>query len=603
MPKQVKMTIIEPDGTEFSLWTIKGKTVWEAMEIMGWDTKGACGGQGTCSQCKFRMDGGISELSPAERERLIPDEISSGQRLACLTTVEDDFTLHIDYWPSESNYKTNLLYYRPKEVDNLGVATKSFFIAGREQESPLPVYDRIKEALVGYKIELDNDNINHLARLDRQGRPTLELHGIILDEARVIHVGRQRPTVLGLAVDIGSTSLFAALLDLETGQTVAMTSHSNMQRIYGDDIISRVQYANTHEDGAVSLQRILINNLNSMIEEMLTEIKADPFDIYKVTAVGNPVMLHLFLGYSTTGFGTAPYVGVFSDELQLPVSQLDLKVNPGGILSILPQLGGFIGADATACLLTLWPLRQHTFLLIDIGTNGEVVLNHGGKMWAASAAAGPAFEGGAISCGMRAGQGAIDKVSWNDDRLIYRVIGGGAARGICGSGIIDLVSVLLENNLIDRNGAFTERAYQVFDLKIGPRGAEMILPDLLTTTPVVFNQEDIRQVQLARSAIRTAIDHIMRSAGVTAFDLEHVFLAGSFGNYVDRASIINIGLIPGVKPDQISNIGNAAAEGAILALLSNEYLQKASMIKSKVNCVELTEQKDFQAVFLENLNF
>lgn len=605
MPDHVKMTIIEPDGNEYSLWTLKGKTVWEALETIGWDMRGSCGGQGNCSKCKFRMTGGVSELTLTERERLIPEEVSSGQRLACLATVEDDFTLFIDYWQREDKAKTSLLRYRPGIINDSGVSNKEFFIPGREIECQIPIYDRIKSTLSGYSLELSADNINYLAGLDRQGRPALELHAIILGGTRVIKVGRQRETLLGLALDIGSTSLFAALVDLENGKTVAMASHNNMQRTYGEDIISRVNYAMEHEEGASSLQRILINNLNSMIEEMASDTGASPLSIYKITAVGNPVMLHLLLGLGTAGFGAAPYVGSFSEEIHMPVSELGLKVNPLSTMSILPQLGGFVGADTTACLLTLAPIHDQTFLLIDIGTNGEIVLGHHGRMWTASAAAGPAFEGGAVSCGMRAGQGAIDKIFWNHGKLGFRVIGGEMPRGICGSGIIDLVSVLLENSLIDANGTFTVQASQLFNMRTGDRGAEIILDgdELVCASPLVFNQEDIRQVQLARSAIRTAIDIMLRMADINASRLDHIFLAGAFGSYVDPDSIINIGLIPAVSKEKIRNIGNAAAAGSIIALLSNGKFQEASLIKSKVQYVELTEQEDFQALFIENLNF
>lgn len=605
MPDHVKMTIIEPDGNEYSLWTLKGKTVWEALEIIGWDMRGSCGGQGNCSKCKFRMTGGISELSLTERERLIPEEVSSGQRLACYATVEDDFTLFIDYWQREDRAKNSLLRYHPGTKNDSGVSCKEFFIPGRETESHAPIYDRIKSSLSGYSLELSADNIDYLAGLDRQGRPALELYAIVLGGTRVIKVGRQREKLLGLALDIGSTSLFAALVDLENGKTVAMASHNNMQRIYGEDIVSRVSYAMEHEGGALSLQRILINNLNSMIEEMAAETGGSPSNIYKITAVGNPVMLHLFLGLSTAGFGAAPYAGSFSEDIHMPVSELGLKVNPLGKLSILPQLGGFVGADTTACLLTLAPIHAQTFLLIDIGTNGEIVLGHRGRMWAASAAAGPAFEGGAVSYGMRAGQGAIDKIFWDRGKLGFRVIGEGMPRGICGSGIIDLISVLLKNRFIDLNGTFTAQAARHFNLRSGDRGAEIVLDggELVSTSPLVFNQEDIRQVQLARSAIRTAIDILLRTADVDAARLDYIFLAGAFGSYVDPESIINIGLIPAIDPEKISNIGNAAAVGTIIALLSNEKFQEASVIKSKVQYVELTEQEDFQNRFLKNLNF
>ncbi len=606
MADQAKVTIVEPDGKEYSFWTLKGKSVWEVLEIIGWDTKGSCGGLGTCGKCKFRVTGGISELSPSEREHLIPEEIRNGQRLVCLATVKGDFTLYIDYWQSGGTEKTRLLRYRPGKLSQNQVMGKEFFIPGRQKDNPIPIYDRIKGALADYRLELSIDNINYLIGMDRLGRPTLELHALIFDDDKVQYVGRQREVLYGLALDIGSTSLFAALLDLETGQAVAMASQTNMQRIYGDDIISRINYAMEAADGALTLHRILINNLNSMIEEMLGETTLTQDSIYKVTVVGNPVMLHFLLGLNTSGFGAAPYMGALSEAIEIPANSLGLKVNPLAGLNILPQLGGFVGADTTACLLTLSPGENDTFLMIDIGTNGEIVVAYRGKMWAASAAAGPAFEGGAVSCGMRAGYGAIDKVASNDGKLEFRVIGEGLPRGICGSGIIDLIAVLLKNGCMDRNGNFTEQGALQLEMRIGEHGSEIILvrgEDTMTGTPLIFNQEDIRQVQLARSAIRTAIDILLKKAKIDVHKLDNIYLAGAFGSYLDPANLLNIGLIPAVDASKIRNIGNAAAEGAILALLSDDKSKEAVTIKSRVQYVELAQQEEFQALFLKNLNF
>jgi uncharacterized 2Fe-2S/4Fe-4S cluster protein (DUF4445 family) len=317
-------------------------------------------------------------------------------------------------------------------------------------------------------------------------------------------------------------------------------------------------------------------------------------------------MLHFLLGLNTSGFGTAPYTGALSEEMQILASPLGLKVSRLAKLNILPQLGGFVGADTTACLLTLSPGENDKFLMIDIGTNGEIVVAYRGKMWAASAAAGPAFEGGAVSCGMRAGYGAIDKVFWGEGKLEFRVIGEGLPRGICGSGIIDLVAVLYKNNCLDGNGNFTEQAALQLELRTGQHGSEIILvrgEETLTGTPLIFNQEDIRQVQLARSAIRTAIDILLKKAGIDVQKLDNIYLAGAFGNYLDPASLLKIGLIPPVDASKIRNIGNAAAEGAILALLSDDKNKEAANIKSRVQFVELAQQEEFQALYLKNINF
>jgi uncharacterized 2Fe-2S/4Fe-4S cluster protein (DUF4445 family) len=606
MPDQVKVTIFEPNGHEHKLWTLKGQTVWEALEILGWDTAGSCGGQGTCGKCKFRISGEISELTPSERERLMPEEIKNGLRLACLAKIEGDFTLSIDFWEKESKVKSGLLRYQPGGARNSRIANRDFYIAGPQKDAPAPIYDRIKNALADYRLELSMANLNQLAELDRPGRPALELHAVVLDDQRIQAVGRQREVLYGLALDIGSTSLFTALVDLETGRVEAMASHTNMQRVYGEDIIARVNFAQEQATGAATLQRIVINNLNSMIEEMVAEKGITPSNIFKVTAVGNPVMLHLLLGLSTANLGRAPYTGLFSSTLETSAAALGLKVNPLSQLGILPQLGGFVGADTTACLLTLALAATQTYLLLDIGTNGEIVVNHRGSMWTASAAAGPALEGGAVRCGMRAGQGAVDKVWAEDGKLRFRVIGGGYPRGICGSGLIDLLAVLLQNGCLDRNGNLTGPGALQITTRTGEHGPEMILGDGgedPSGAPLVFNQDDVRQLQLARSAIRTAIDILLQKADIHAGQLENIYLAGAFGSYVDPASVLAIGLLPPVDKEKIRNIGNAAAEGAIIALLDQGKFQEAEQIKGKVHYVELAEQANFQPLFLKNINF
>jgi uncharacterized 2Fe-2S/4Fe-4S cluster protein (DUF4445 family) len=264
-----------------------------------------------------------------------------------------------------------------------------------------------------------------------------------------------------------------------------------------------------------------------------------------------------------------------------------------------------VGADTTACLLTLLPVVDDNFLLLDIGTNGEIVVAYKETMLAASAAAGPAFEGGAVGCGMRACYGAIDKVSLDEGELNFRVIGGGLPRGICGSGIIDLIVVLLQNGCLDGNGNFTEEAAQ-FGIRTGERGPEIILVQAeknMNGIPLIVSQEDIRQVQLAKSAIRTAIDILLEMVGTDIQKLDSIYLAGAFGNYLNPANLLQIGLIPSEYTGKIRNIGNAAAEGAILALLSDDKSKEAVKIKSQVKYIELAQQEEFQNKFIKNINF
>ncbi|MEA1959742.1 MAG: ASKHA domain-containing protein [Bacillota bacterium] len=605
MDEQVRLTIVEPDGTKHAYWIVKGKTLWEALQTTGWETGGSCGGQGTCGKCKVRVRGDVSSIAPNEQEFLIPDELKNGYRLACQCIANGDVEVCLDHEKPFHWAKKGLCLYETQIPNQSDVGIRQFYISGLQKEFPIPIFDRIKSALPDFSVEISVENFNDLTQLDRPGRPTIELCGIVLEKKKISYVMKKKQTLYGIALDLGSTSLFAALVDLENGEVMAVSSHTNMQRIYGEDIISRVSYCVEHENGLETLHRILINNVNHMIDELVEKTALQSNMLFKVTVVGNPVMLHLFLGVATTGFALAPYAGMFSDEMTYSGEQLGLQINPIGRVWILPQLGGFVGADTTSCLLTIGK-EIKSFLLIDIGTNGEIVLGHNGAMWAASAAAGPAFEGGAITCGMRAGEGAIDRVYTEEDRLQFSVIGNGLPRGLCGSGIIDLIAVLLRMGCIEENGAFSQRAREIFQVEQGLWGEELVLIKGTMTasaSPLILTQEDVRQIQLAKSAIKSAIDLIMAHANISKEELGPVYLAGAFGNYLRSESMMRIGLLPEVETDKIINIGNAAAQGAILALLFDDKMKESRSLKENVRYVELAEQKDFQDIFLKNLNF
>ncbi len=606
MSEQFKVKVLQADGSEKIFWTLPGKKVYQILEMMGSSTGGSCSGKGTCGKCKVRIKGAVSEMEPGEQEYLMQEEIRQGIRLACCCTVMGELTIELDIFLPDYAAKQRVLKYRAGLPGQSGVEYKKFFIPGRQNDLIIPLYDRIQEALPGYELEISQDNLNILNRIDRPGRPTMELNAVIFDNKKVQLVERDKEGLYGLALDLGTTSLFAALLNLETGELLAMASHTNMQRIYGEDIISRLTYALENIDGFQALHKVLINNINAMIEDMSKETGLAMERIFKLCVVANPVMLHLFLGLDASGFGASPYLGLFSDQFQISSRDMGLNVSSLGKIIILPQLGGFVGADTTACLLTLTNSFQSTFLLIDIGTNGELVLCHKGKMWASSAAAGPAFEGGAITSGMRAGPGAIERFILKNGNLEYDVIGAGPARGICGSGLVDLLAVFLEADLLTKEGFFAPSIDEKFQLREGNRGQELILvpvEDTSGATPIVLNQEDIRQVQLAKGAIRTALDLLLLKAHLKPSDLEHVYLAGAFGTYLKAESLIRIDMLPPIDPSRVENIGNAAGDGAIMALMSSDRLQEASKIKKMVTYVELANQSDFQERFLRNLNF
>ena len=601
--ENVKINLIDSQGSATSCWAPLGKNLWEILTINNMYTGAYCGGRKNCGKCKVRIEGEVSSMEEAEKQQLLPEEIKAGVRLACYLQVDQPITVFLDYLEPLMKTKPALKKNPPRTSLQPPVKLRQFFIPGIDREQPQPVMNRLRRALPDYSIELSLQNMNQLAALDRIGRPAMELYALVFNEKNVKYVGRHPKKALGVALDLGSTSLFAALVDLTAGEVLTLSSMTNMQRIYGADIISRVAYCMENEDGIIKMRQVLINNINSMIVEMLNQAEAEGSDIYCFSAVGNPVMLHFFTGVNVNGFAIAPYAGVFREALALAASQTELISANDAQLFILPQIGGFVGADTVAGLLALGKPGANTFLYIDIGTNAEIVLYHKGEMWAASAPAGPAFEGGGITCGMRASSGAIDRVFLQEDGAIsFNVLGNAPARGLCGSGIIDLVGCLLQGGYLAPNGTI----YDLGDEKVTIR-RNQLWPDILLSdneaVPVIFTQDDVRQVQLAKSAIRSAIEILCTEARVKPSQLEGIFMAGAFGNYLDPQQAIRTGMLPAIKPERVVNCGNAAADGAVEVLLSEEKRKQANLLVAKIKYVELATRSDFQEIFIRNLDF
>lgn len=395
---------------------------------------------------------------------------------------------------------------------------------------------------------------------------------------------------IGLALDVGTTSVVGALLDLATGEELAAQSIANPQGVHGADLMSRLSYATTSEANARELQRLVLDAVRQMLSGLCRKARVQPSEVVAATLAGNTAMHHLFLGLPVEDLALAPYVPTVTDgyECQLP-----------GLPPIyaLPNIAGFVGADAVAAGIAAGiDEGEGTFLVVDIGTNGEMLLRHRGVVYACSAPAGPAFEGGEISQGMRANPGAIETVSFDGADLQIGVIRGHAARGICGSGLLDAVASLLDSRLLDWTGRLRPQ---------GPAAARLT-PDGMAVElapGVRLTQKDVRALQLAKGAIRSGVDMLLQVAGIGAADLDAILLAGAFGNYLRRESAIAIGMLPGVAPERVRPIGNAAAAGAKLVLLSKGVRARAEALARTATHVDLARHPDFEEVFMDALNF
>ena len=419
--------------------------------------------------------------------------------------------------------------------------------------------------------------------------------------------------VFGLAVDIGTTTVVAKLIDMSNGQCLGTRADLNGQMKYGDDVISRINYAETGEKSA-ELQKLIIDCLNNLTAQLCEKISIGPEDIYEACVVGNTTMNHIFLKLPVAGLGQAPYKAFNLEARDHSPKTLGVRMNTAGNVHTAANIAGFVGADTTAVALAtdIGSAGQQS-LVVDIGTNGEIVLGTGDKLYAASCAAGPALEGARITCGSRAMTGAIEAVVVNEGDIDSDVIGGGPASSICGSALIDAAAVLLDLGIVNATGRFVtveklqnQRSPVVLSRIIEYKGQPaFVLADDSSRRGqrVLLTQSDIRQLQLAKAAIRTGIRLLQKKVGIKDTDIKQIFLAGAFGNYIRRESALRIGLLPDVPAERIHFVGNAAGSGAQMILLSLDCRKLAGQLAGRIEYIEIADEPDFQTVFAEEMRF
>lgn len=384
-----------------------------------------------------------------------------------------------------------------------------------------------------------------------------------------------------LALDVGTTTLVAYLLDGRSGALFAQSSALNPQNQYGADVISRIQYALERDDQA--LKDTIRRELSELTCEVARKSHIEPGQITAAAVVGNTAMHHLLLGIDPKPLVTPPYMPNVSKAMELPAGGI-LPIS--GTVRILPNIAGFVGGDTVGCMTAVgFDRLEELTLMIDIGTNGEMVLGDKNRRIACSTAAGPAFEGAKISCGMRGAEGAIDHVWLENGEIIYHVIGEGKAAGLCGSGLLDLIAVLLQTQIIDASGYLAGGVYQI------------------EGTAVTLTQKDVREVQLAKAAIYAGIRLMARHLGIKVEQIQKVMLAGAFGNYMEPASACRIGMIPECLLDRIQPIGNAAGEGAKLCALSREEFEYSKHLAEATEFLELASCPEFQDCYVDALEF
>lgn len=611
----------------------EGTTLLDAARKLGVDIESPCGAARVCGKCKVRIEEGhfqkfgieskISNLSPIleeEREKLEASEINSGYRLACCASVKGDVLVFV---PEESRAGRQIILETGRERKTpVDPVVKNYYI----EMSPAVLGDqkddfmRIKSALA-QKFDLQEVNAldfpvaTTLSEIIR--RADWKLTVSLWNDKEIIKVF---PGLVenywGAAVDIGSTTVAAYLCNLRTGETVAKKSMMNPQIVYGEDILSRITYSMTNKEGLEKMSKAIIDGINSLLEALAEEVGLVPEDIVDLVLVGNTVMHHIMLSIDPKYVGLAPFVPAFKCGIDFKARDLGIRINRGSYVHWLPLEAGFVGADNVAVLIAEEPYRQdEVVLIIDIGTNGEIVLGNREKLFSTSCATGPALEGAQIKFGMRAAVGAIEGVMIDTQTKNPRIKIIGQedwfkegdeplARGICGSGIIDACAEMFKAGIIDSTGRFNRR---IANPRIR-RGAEGKMEYVLCFAgetaigkDITVTQGDIRAIQLAKSALYCGAEYLMEKYGLAKPD--RIVFAGAFGSYINKESAMVIGMVPDCDLEKIQAVGNAAGDGAKLALLNSKKRKEAGEIARKVNFVETAAEPDFQFRFAEAMAF
>lgn len=567
-----------------------------------------CGGQGTCLKCKVQLTGVSRKLSALEREKLSDAERQNGWRLACHTTVEAAGEVRVpELAVSRAKAGLGMLGEAIRLLPN--VQRRQFELAAPTLADQRADWDRLAGYLEETRSGAVTAGLGLLQTITGRLRVNNFKGDAILVGNEVVEIdppdaGRE---MLGVALDIGTTTLAVGLVDLDTGKVMAVDAEMNPQIAFGADVISRILYMQESGEHREKLQKELVRGLNQLLLRVCRQTGRDRERIFEIAVAGNTTMLHSFLGLETMYLARAPYVGGLSRGQSLPAAELGVQIHPRGKLYLLPAIASFVGADTTAVILASKLYESDApRLAIDIGTNGEVMLGTKDGVLTASTAAGPAFEGGKIKHGMRAVRGAIG--SFHATPLEYTVIGGGTPRGICGSGLIDLVAELYRVGIINRKGRMLLPSEM--ETPVAPELAERVRERGDQREFVVYRdrereitltQQDVRELQLAKGALRVGIELLMKEANISAGDIREVLLAGVFGNYINREKAIMLGLVPPFPLEKVHFIGNGAMEGALRALINRKERQKAEEVAARVRHIELSGRPDFESNFIRSL--
>lgn len=579
----------------------KGTDLLDAAIEAGVYVESICGGRGKCGKCKVMVQSG--EITEEKTELLDSEEIEKGYHLACLTRAESDVEVLV---PEESRVGMHqiLISTEVVSVEKLDPPVRKFHfeLAKPTLTDNLSDLDRLKRALSDYGIEEIMGDLPVLGKIsDLFRRSNWNMTATVVEDGEcheLVHLESQDTSArnFATAIDVGTTTVVTELVNLSSGEIAAKKAAYNKQVIHGEDVLTRILHAEEEKDGLQDLRKLIIETINYLLQQMCEEAKVDKNEICYAAAAGNTVMTHLLLGLNPAHIRREPYIPTANFFPLIKAKDTGININPEGYVYILPCRSSYVGGDITADVLASSLHKSDKLsLLIDVGTNGEVVLGNRDWMVSCSCSAGPAFEGGEVDYGIRATRGAIEKVTLTPNLDVkFKTIGEIKPKGICGSGLIDLLAEMFTHGVIDRSGRI--RDLDTPRVRNGPEGREFVVvwaKDTKIDKDMVISEVDIRNIIRTKAAVYAAAAVLLKTMSNSFDDVEQVFIAGGFGNYLDVRKSIWLGLLPDMQPEKFKFIGNGSLAGARLTMLSKKSKQEAIDIARKMTYIELSVTPTF----------
>jgi uncharacterized 2Fe-2S/4Fe-4S cluster protein (DUF4445 family) len=602
MKNKIKIDI-EPIGKRIFL--NESVNAFDAIREAGIGIKSVCAGMGTCGKCRIILLD-KSRNAPTEREQkiLTGDEIEHGVRLACQQTFDKNTTIYI---PASSLTEEQKLQVTgvETELEPDPTCRKYYIELSRPTLSDMESdFSRIKKSLHDkYGLDITTIDFKVLHEMpavlrENSWKATFSVRN---GEIILIEGGDKADRNFGAAIDLGTTKIAVLLVDLLSGKTIDKKGVMNPQISFGEDVMSRINFAMQSAENLQKIRSVVIEQINKTVGELADNNNLSTSEILEIVLVGNTAMHHLFLGLPVKQLGLAPFVSLTDKPIDIKARDLDIGIAAGGYIYLPPPIAGFVGSDHLAMIAaTNIAELKGNCLGIDIGTNTEIVLKSNKGLESVSTASGPAFEGAHIKYGMRAASGAIERVIINPKTCICEIqtINDKKPVGICGSGILDSVAELLKAEIINRRGKFNPESGCI---SRDSKGTAQYMLD--PEAKISINQNDIVEIQLAKSAIRTGINILLENASLSFKDIDKIIIAGAFGSYIDPKNVVNIGMFPNVSLKKIIQVGNAAAVGAKMVLLSKKIRKGAEVIAEKAKYLELTVFPTFADHFAKSTLF